>query len=295
MGAETSVGYDQDDDGEPDRDARRALRRERNGQDSHAPGLLLPTLFARQVARSPESPAVICENLELTYRQLSDAADRLAARLTAAGAGPERLVGVSLQRSPDLVVALLAVLKTGAAYLPLDPELPLQRINVMLADADPACMVTSNALYERWTGCEQWTGQAWRRSDIPLAEQASGCGARHPVVEVYSRHRATEPSAAPPHPLNPAYSIYTSGSSGTPKGVLVPHAAIVNRLLWMQRYFGIGPDDRILQKTPFHFDVSVWEFFWPLITGAALVVARPDGHRDPAYLAGLIRREQVTT
>jgi amino acid adenylation domain-containing protein/non-ribosomal peptide synthase protein (TIGR01720 family) len=289
MGAETSVGYDQDDDGEPDRDARRALRRERNGQDSHAPGLLLPTLFARQVARSPESPAVICENLELTYRQLSDAADRLAARLTAAGAGPERLVGVSLQRSPDLVVALLAVLKTGAAYLPLDPELPLQRINVMLADADPACMVTSNALYERWTG------QAWRRSDIPLAEQASGCGARHPVVEVYSRHRATEPSAAPPHPLNPAYSIYTSGSSGTPKGVLVPHAAIVNRLLWMQRYFGIGPDDRILQKTPFHFDVSVWEFFWPLITGAALVVARPDGHRDPRYLAEVIADQQVTT
>ncbi|GAA3814321.1 hypothetical protein GCM10022226_39030 [Sphaerisporangium flaviroseum] len=214
----------------------------------------LPELFRAQAARTPDALALVFGDRRLTYAELDIQVERAARALAGMGAGPERTVAVALPRSVDLVVALLAVHRTGAAYLPLDPGYPPERVAFMLQDARPVCVLREGL------------------PDGPPGEPPSAYDPRHP-----------------------AYVIYTSGSTGRPKGVVVPHEGIVNRLLWMQEEYGLTAGDRVLQKTPSSFDVSVWEFFWPLITGAALVVARPEGHRDPAYLAGLIRDEQVTT
>ncbi|MEV4139311.1 non-ribosomal peptide synthase/polyketide synthase [Dactylosporangium sp. NPDC049742] len=213
----------------------------------------LPALFAAQVARTPDAPALVFEGVPVSYAELDDRAARMARLLLDRGVGPESVVGVRLQRGVDMVVALLGVLKAGAAYLPIDPDLPESRVALMTAGA--AFVVTEET-------------------------DASGLS---PAADV------------PVLPANPAYVIYTSGSTGLPKGVVVSHAGIVNRLAWMQARFGLQPGDRVLHKTPFGFDVSVWELFWPLIQGAVMVIARPDGHRDPAYVAGLIREQRVDT
>ncbi|GAA3463494.1 non-ribosomal peptide synthetase [Saccharothrix longispora] len=223
------------------------------------PGTTLPALFRDQVGRTPDALALVGDGQRLTYAELDARVERLAAALHARGAGPERVVAVLLPRSVDLVVALHAVQRAGAAYLPVDPDYPADRVAFMLADADPVLVLDAETLH----GLED--------GDAPGAELPRVRGG------------------------DPAYVIYTSGSTGRPKGVVVEHAAIVNRLLWMQDEYRLGPDDRVLQKTPSSFDVSVWEFFWPLQVGAALVVAAPGGHRDPAYLAELVRREGVTT
>lgn len=244
----------------------------------------LPSLFARQAGATPEAVAVVFQEHRLSYRDLDTAAHRLAEQLMRLGAGPERLVAVSMPRSEQLVVALLAVLESGAAYLPIDPELPSARAQALLREASPVALVTSPE------------GVSWDLGrDGTVEAHATGEG-----VRLISLAEPAAPGTIPsqrrsPAPLDPAYTIYTSGSTGRPKGVVIPHAAIANRLLWMQEYFGIGPTDRVLQKTPFYFDVSVWEFFWPLITGATLVVAPPGLHEDPAGLAELIRRERITT
>ncbi|MEV4643107.1 amino acid adenylation domain-containing protein, partial [Actinoplanes sp. NPDC049548] len=218
----------------------------------------LPELFAEQVARTPDALAVVFGDTALTYLELDSRADRLARVLVERGTGPERIVAVAMPRSIELVVALYAVHKAGGAYLPVDPDYPADRVALMLADADPVLVLTPATFAEL----------SATRSDAPL-----------PTVD----------------PGHPAYVIYTSGSTGRPKGVVVPHAGIVNRLVWMQSEYGLDPTDRVLQKTPSSFDVSVWEFFWPLLVGATLVLARPGGHRDPAYLAGLIQRERIST
>ncbi|SFB04739.1 non-ribosomal peptide synthase domain TIGR01720/amino acid adenylation domain-containing protein [Amycolatopsis marina] len=227
----------------------------------------LVDLFERQVDRTPEAAAVIFEDTVLTYRELDTRANRMARALAERGVGPERIAAVLLPRGIDLVVALYAIHKAGGAYLPVDQDHPQDRVSFMLADAEPAVVITDRPL-----ACEQ------------------------PVVHAqdFAEYSGERPHT-PLDPAAPAYVIYTSGSTGRPKGVVVPHSGIVNRLVWMQAEFGIDADDRVLQKTPAGFDVSVWEFFWPLQVGAALVVARPDGHRDPGYLASLIQREQVTT
>ncbi|WP_033287826.1 non-ribosomal peptide synthase/polyketide synthase [Amycolatopsis jejuensis] len=216
----------------------------------------LPELFEAQVRRTPDAVAVVFEDAELTYAQVNARANRLARWLQEQGAGPGTVVAVSLPRSVELVVALYAVHKAGAAYLPVDPDYPVERREFMLADAAPAVVV-----------------------DGPV--DASGYDSADLGVRV--------------PPESPAYVIYTSGSTGRPKGVVVPHRGIVNRLLWMLDEYQLTADDRVLQKTPSSFDVSVWEFFWPLLTGAALVVARPEGHKDPAYLASVIQSAGVTT
>ncbi|WP_020657370.1 non-ribosomal peptide synthetase [Amycolatopsis benzoatilytica] len=238
----------------------------------------LSALLSAQAIRTPDALALQSESGTLTYAELHAQVNQLARVLLARGAGPERLVAVSLPRSADLVVTLLAVLQTGAGYLPIDPALPESRISLMLNDSQPACVVTDTA--------EPPAGLLVRLSDPALrAEWAAASPA--PLTDAER--------GGPILPQQLAYVIYTSGSTGTPKGVGVAHSAIVNRLEWMQAEYRLGADDRVLQKTPFGFDVSVWEFFWPLLTGAALVVARPDGHRDPAYLAQLIREQRVTT
>ncbi|MEV0570889.1 AMP-binding protein, partial [Dactylosporangium sp. NPDC050588] len=212
----------------------------------------LPGLFAEQVARDPDAAAVVFDGVEVTYADLAARAGRVAAHLRRLGAGPETVVAVQLPRGLDLIVATLGVVQAGAAFLPIDLDLPAERVDFMLADAG-ARIVLSDV-------------------DAPDADWQE--------AEVL--------------PDSPAYVIYTSGSTGTPKGVVVPHAAVVNTLRWLAADYGLNASDRVLYKTPASFDVSVEELFLPLTIGATLVVARPGGHREPSYLAGLIRDEGVT-
>ena len=231
-----------------------------NDTAAPVPDTTLVALLAEQAARTPDATALVDGERVWSYADLHADADRLARRLVAGGAGPGRVVAVSLPRSAELVVALVAVLKSGAAYLPVDPDLPAERIGFMVADADAVLLVDDPAFVQA------------SEEDIPDAS-----------LDV------------PLTSADAAYVIYTSGSTGRPKGVVVPHAGIVNRLLWTQDRFRLTSADRVLQKTPASFDVSVWEFFWPLIAGAAVVVAKPDGHRDPGYLAEVIEAQRVTT
>ncbi|WP_345029090.1 amino acid adenylation domain-containing protein [Kutzneria kofuensis] len=243
-----------------------------SGDVEDVPAVTVPELFAAQVARTPDHPALWFEGEQLSYAELDGASDRLAHALIARGVGPERVVALALPRSLHLVVSILAVLKAGAAYLPLDPGYPAERIEFMLADAEPTLVLTTEA-----TGLSD----ALVLDSPAIIDELAGLPATTPKVVL--------------RPENPAYVIYTSGSTGRPKGVVVPHAGIVNRLLWMQHEYGLTADDKVLQKTPSSFDVSVWEFLWPLLVGATEVVARPDGHKDPAYLARLIREQEITT
>ncbi|WP_432253562.1 amino acid adenylation domain-containing protein [Streptomyces sp. HNM1019] len=236
------------------------------------PTTLIGPIEAR-ANRTPEAVALVHDGTSLTYAELNARANRLARHLQGLGARPGALVAVSVPRSVELIVALLAVLKAGAAYLPLDPDYPGQRLTYMLRDAAPVCAVTD------------------REGRLPG-------DAGTPLVVLDGLDLAGDPGVNPGRaltPAHPAYVIYTSGSTGRPKGVVVPHSAIDNRLRWMQHTYPIGDGDRVLQKTPSSFDVSVWEFFWPLREGATLVVAEPGGHRDPVYLARLIRERAVTT
>ncbi|MFD5798214.1 amino acid adenylation domain-containing protein [Streptomyces diastatochromogenes] len=251
---------------------RHALLTEYAGPAVTPAGVTLTELLERQAGATPDAIAVTFEDTCLTYRELAERSGRLARLLIEGGAGPERFVAVAIPRSLELVVALVAVLKAGAAYVPVDPDYPTARVEFMLADARPTLLLTVKGTADRLP-----------RTDIPL-------------ITVDEAPLTDGPTALAPHSVeHPAYMIYTSGSTGRPKGAVITHAAIVNRLLWMQDRYRLDGSDRVLQKTSASFDVSVWEFFWPLITGAGLVVARPDGHRDPAYLAELIRRAGVTT
>ncbi|WP_370347360.1 amino acid adenylation domain-containing protein [Catenulispora sp. MAP5-51] len=255
---------------------RRRVVEEWNGTAVEVPFASLAALFAEQVASNPDSIAVVCEDSAVTYREVDARAARLARHLAGLGVGPERVVGVCQERSVEMVVCLLAVLKAGGAYLPLDPEYPADRLGFVVQDAGAVCVLTSEALRAVLPASD----------DVPivvldeLPSQPEADGSLFEDVAVLPSH--------------PAYAIFTSGSTGRPKGVMVPQAGVVNRLQWMQGQYGLTSADRVVQKTPFGFDVSVWEFFWPLISGAGLVMARPGGHRDPGYLAGLMRREHVS-
>ncbi len=252
-----------------------------NDTAADVPAGTLPDLLAAAARRTPDAIAVSYQDVQLTYAELDAAANRLAQHLIGLGAGQEQVIAIAMPRSELLVIAMLAVLKSGSAYLPVDPEYPAERIAFMLADARPACVLTTTEL----------------ATTLPV-------GGR-PVVAVDDQGLAGELGGSGGGGaglaggwgggLGLAYVMYTSGSSGRPKGVGVTHGGIVNRLWWMQGVFGLGGGDVVLQKTPFSFDVSVWEFFWPLLAGARLVLARPGGHRDPGYLAGLIAAEGVTT
>jgi amino acid adenylation domain-containing protein len=228
-------------------------------------------------ARTPAATAVLGEDGEsLTYRELLDRSGRLARHLLELGVGCDSLVGVAVERSPEMVVGVLAVLRAGAAYVPLDPDYPAERLAFMLEDSGVRVLLTQRRLRGALPACAALVVDL----DGDAAWDA-GPAQAHPAA-------AADPASA-------AYMIYTSGSTGRPKGAVNSHRGIVNRLLWMQEAFALTPDDRVLQKTPISFDVSVWELFWPLMTGARLVLARPGGHQDPAYLARRIRSTGVTT
>ncbi|WP_329560680.1 non-ribosomal peptide synthetase [Kitasatospora sp. NBC_01266] len=237
---------------------RRRVLGEWNDTAVEVPAGTLPELFEAQAARTPDAVAVVFEGVQVGYGELNARANRLARLLVERGVGPESVVPVLMERSVELVVALLAALKAGGAYLPVDPDYPAERIAYVLGEANAPVVVTRELIDE---ASEFVTGDL------------VGRGLR---------------------PEHPAYVIFTSGSTGRPKGVVVPHAGIVNRLAWMQGQYQLTTSDRVLQKTPFGFDVSVWEFFWPLLEGATLVVARPGGHREPGYLAKLIQHQRVT-
>ncbi|WP_409238113.1 amino acid adenylation domain-containing protein [Streptomyces sp. PA5.6] len=262
---------------------RHRVLEEWNDTVTTVPAATVPELFQAQAAATPDAVALISDGIDntdgtrLTYGELNARANALAQLLTGRGVGPEHIVAVALPRSPELVVALLAVLKAGAAYLPLDTSYPAERLRHMVEDARPTLVLTD-------TGT---TG--------PWAEGIPAVLLDDPALR--SRTATSDPGdpVTAPDPAHPAYVIYTSGSTGTPKGVAVPHSGVVNRLAWMQSEYGLGADDRVLQKTPAGFDVSVWEFFWPLLQGASMVLAKPGGHNDAAYLAGLVAREGVTT
>jgi amino acid adenylation domain-containing protein len=234
----------------------------------------LHTLFEAQVDRTPEAVAVECEGASLTYRELDLRANRLARRLRSLGVGLEARVALCVERSPEMVLGMLAALKAGAAYVPLDPDYPPARLAWLLGDAGVSVLLTSERLSR----------------ELPQVA---------PAV-VLDGGKAASPGAgderlpAVAFAGSLAYLIYTSGSSGRPKGVMVHHGGVVNRLLWAQRAYPVTARDRILQKASFSFDFSVWECFAPLAAGARLVLARPGGHRDVAYLVQTIRERQIT-
>jgi amino acid adenylation domain-containing protein len=229
-----------------------------------------------QVERTPDAVALIFESQELTYRQMNQRANQIAHWLRTQGVGPDVLVGVCAERSLEMVLALLGIVKAGGAYVPLDPEYPRERLSAMIQDAKPPIVLTQAHLQDRLP--ESGSRVVCLDRDWKLFHSQS---VENPPVTVHGK--------------NLAYAIYTSGSTGKPKGVPNVHEGIVNRLLWMQDAYHLTAADRVLQKTPYSFDVSVWEFFWPLMTGAALVIARPGGHKDPAYLIHLITEQKITT
>jgi amino acid adenylation domain-containing protein len=255
-----------------------------NDTAHETPRETLPGLFERRAAADPEQTALVFEGESLTYAELNRRVNRLARLLISHGAAPERFVAVALPRSCDLVVALLAVLKTGAAYVPLDTGYPADRLAHVLEDSAPVLVLTDG----------EASSVLPDRLPCPVVVLDSD-GVREELRALPEGDVTRAERRVPLTHASPAYVIYTSGSTGRPKGVVVEHAGIVNRLLWMQDRYRLTAQDRVLQKTPAGFDVSVWEFFWPLIEGATLVIARPEGHKDPAYLAELIRAERVTT
>ena len=235
----------------------------------------LHQFFEEQVLRTPGTIAVEFENQTLTYDELNRRANRLAHELIADGVGPDVLVGVYAVRSLEMVIALLGILKASGAYVPIDPEYPPDRVAYMLEDAKIPIVLTQHRVVD----------------SLPLhsAKVRFLDSDLLPDVSRYDDNPPHQVSA-----LNMAYMIYTSGSTGRPKGAMNTHRGIVNRLLWMQEQYGLTQADVVLQKTPFSFDVSVWEFFWPLLNGARLTVARPGGHREASYLVNLIQSRRVT-
>ncbi|MER6156419.1 amino acid adenylation domain-containing protein [Streptomyces sp. NPDC001868] len=274
-----------------------ALDAHPTGEQRLVPETTLAEVFAAQVARTPDATAVVFEGERLSYAELDARAEELAGRLRGRGARPGAFVAVAVPRSAELMVALLGVLKSGAAYLPVDLDYPADRVVHMLADSGATTVVTLAETADRLP-----QPQPQSQSQSQPSERNVPASPSVPSVLLLDAPDSPDDEPlpvgeanAPARPDDPAYLIYTSGSTGLPKGVVVTHRAIVNRLAWTQGEYGLGADDRVLQKTPSSFDVSVWEFFWPLLEGATVVLARPDGHRDPAYLAGLVREQAVTT
>ncbi|SDI17299.1 amino acid adenylation domain-containing protein [Actinokineospora alba] len=245
-----------------------------NPPPTAAPRIPVHELICRQAARTPDRLALRGDGVDRTYRQLLDDASRVAGRLRADGVGPGSVVGLCTERSADMVVAVLGILLAGAAYLPLDPTHPRARLDVMLDVADAALVLVSAEAAPLFEGHR-----------VPVRPLTAGA---EPV--------AWQDYQAPASVVDGlSYVIFTSGSTGQPKGVQMTHLSLANRLAWMQDEYRLRPDDVVLHKTPYTFDVSVWELLWAFAAGARLVVAPAQAHRDPRELVDLIEREGVTT
>lgn len=232
------------------------------------PDMTLPACLAEQAHRTPEAIALQDDHHRLNYARVREEVTALAAELAARGVTRGDIVAVALPRSVRLTLALMAIVELGAAWLPLDTDYPDERLQLMCSEAQPHVLITDSDRRLRFTAMASLYCY-----DNLLGPAASGVDTKQPEG---------------PRPDDPAYILYTSGSTGRPKGVVVSHRAIVNRLLWMQDHYPLGCNDSVLQKTPCGFDVSVWEFFWPLMVGATLVMAPPNAHRDPEQLLSLI-------
>jgi len=243
-----------------------------NQTEMTLPLTTLSALVAEQAAKTPDAPALADAQHHLTYREMREQVVALANQLRARGVKPGDSVAVALPRSVFLTLALHAIVEAGAAWLPLDTGYPDDRLQMMLEDARPSLLITTDDQRPRFS---------------------------HLSVDVFSYN--TLFSAEGSEPLNlsapeqTAYIIFTSGSTGRPKGVMVGQTAIVNRLLWMQNHYPLTADDVVAQKTPCSFDVSVWEFWWPFIAGAKLVMAEPEAHRDPLAMQAFFAKYGVTT
>lgn len=232
-------------------------------------------LFQEQAARTPAAPALKFGETTISYTELDRRSNQLARRLQTLGVGPDTLVGLSVFRSIEMVVGLLGILKAGGAYVPIDPEYPQERVAFILKDSNPRVLLTQQSV----------------KAGLPAHTATTIClDTEWGTITALEATKPADNITA----SNLSYMIYTSGSTGRPKGALNHHRGVSNRLLWMQDRYGLTPADTVLQKTPFSFDVSVWEFFWPLLIGARLVIAKPGGHQDPVYLAQLIQHERVT-
>ena len=239
------------------------------------PKVCIHQMFEAQVERTPDAIAVVFENQQLTYRQLNQRANQLAHYLHTLGVGPEVLVGICIERSLEMVVGLLGILKAGGAYVPLDPGYPLERLTFILEDTQTRVMLTQEQLVNK----------------IPAHKAQVVClDSDWDLIAQNSQENLVCEATAD----NLVYVIYTSGSTGKPKGVMIPHRGICNQLYWRQTTFGLTQTDRILQTISFSFDPSVWQIFWPLSFGAQLIMARPGGHQDTAYLVKMIVEQQIT-
>jgi len=234
----------------------------------------IQALFEAQVLRTPNAVALVAGEQQLTFGELNERANQLAHHLRQQGVGPDARVAICVERGLELVIGLWAILKAGGAYVPLDPGYPPERIAFMLQDCGPVVLLVHGAT----------------RALLPDIEV--------PVIDFDQNTWQTHPISNPQVPglgaAHMAYMIYTSGSTGTPKGVMVEHRGLNNLVFWSAQLCPNSQHGALLQKAPFSFDGSVWEFFWPLTTGMRLVLARPDGHREPAYLAQLVSEQQIT-
>ncbi len=244
-----------------------------NARVDHPAGPCVYRIFESQANQAPDRIAVVAENETLTYGELNCRANRVAHALQLVGVAPDAVVGLQLERSVELVVGILGTLKAGGAYLPLDPKNPAERTSFILKDAGVQAFLTAHT------------------------EPASP-GSSHPaslnIHEILREAGEEKDLATDVEEENLAYVMYTSGSTGPPKGVMVPHRALRNHMEWMTRTFPLTDRDRVLQRTPFNFDASVWEFFAPLMMGARLILARAPEHEDVRDLASVISEHQVT-
>ena len=238
-------------------------------------------LFEEQAEKRGEAIAVEYEGERLSYGELNRRANQLGHYLRKLGVGPEVRVGICVERSLEMVVGLMGILKAGGAYVPLDPDYPRERLAYTLADAQVPLLLTQ----------ERFRSQFSNSQSSSYADKVVALDSEWDAIAAENEANLQSGAAMD----NLVYVIYTSGSTGQPKGAMNVHGGLKNRLLWMQQQYGLNESDRVLQKTAFTFDVSVWEFFWPLMRGARLVMARPGGHQDPEYLNAIIQSAKITT
>ncbi|GGA37451.1 hypothetical protein GCM10007416_07950 [Kroppenstedtia guangzhouensis] len=230
--------------------------------------------FEARAEKNPDAVAVVFQRESLTYRELNEKSNQLARRLREHGVGPETVVGLMLERSLEMIIGIFGILKAGGAYLPLSPAHPPQRLKYILEDSGTELVLTQSHLYLRFQ--ETLQKEMWALDDPQLYKGPAG-----------NLSCLNQPSDL-------VYVIYTSGSTGKPKGVMIEHRALVNRMEWMQKAYPIGPEDTILQKTPYTFDVSVWEMFWWSMVGAKVCMLAPGMEKFPQAIIEATETHQVT-